>query len=334
MQNAVLEVRGLVKHFPARGRAGAGRGPIRAVDGISFILQSGETLAIVGESGSGKSTLARTVCALEVPTAGRVLFRGSDIFAFSPKELRSWRKKVQIIFQDPLACLDPRMAAGRAISEPWRIHQGLVSRKERHSEVALLLKKVGLPPTIADRYPHQLSGGQRQRVAIARALALRPEVLVCDEAVSSLDASIQVQIVDLLRDIQQELGLACIFITHDLGLVSRLADRVAVMYCGKIVEVGSQRSIMGDAQHPYTQALMSAVMPPDPDHPRRPIVLRGEPPDPSAPPSGCRFRTRCWKAVSECEASEPDLIERNGGGRLVACHLVSPAGNPGNTSCQ
>ncbi len=315
---AVLRVEGLSRHFTTRA------GVIRAVDGVSFDLSAGETLGLVGESGCGKSTLARTVVRLLDPTAGRVLFDGRDVTRVRGRELRALRRDLQIVFQDPYASLNPRMRAGQIISRPLRV-QGRYSGPGR---VAELLELVGLDAAAAGRFPHEFSGGQRQRIGIARALALEPRVLVLDEPVSALDVSVRAQIVSLLDRLQRELGLAYLFIAHDLAVVRQLADRVAVMYLGRILETGPRDAVFSSATHPYTQSLLSAVPVPDPrgrEHRRR-ILLTGEVPDPSRLPSGCRFRTRCPKAAGCCADDEPALVERAGAGsgQLCACHFAAP----------
>lgn len=317
-----LEVQNLVKHF----HAGARR--VRAVDGISFSVAAGETLGIVGESGCGKSTLARTILRLIEPTSGQVLVGGLDVTAASRRQLRTIRRELQIVFQDPFASLNPRRRAGDAVAHPLRVH-GLYEERGGASRVAELFELVGLTPEQRNRYPHQLSGGQRQRVGLARALALEPRVLILDEPVSSLDVSIRSQIVQLLARLQRELGLTYVFISHDLAVVRQLATRVAVMYLGRIVEMGGRDEIYGSATHPYTQALLSAVPVTDPDRrdQRRRIILAGEPPDPAAPPSGCHFRTRCWKGNDHCAEVEPELIDRVLP-HPSACHFADPGDPP------
>ena len=317
----VLRVEGLVKHFPVRqGRSGL----VRAVDGVSFSLGAGEALGLVGESGCGKSTVARTVLKLLEPTAGRILLRGADITGYTRRQMRAVRREMQIVFQDPLASLNPRMTVWDIIAEPLRIHGAYASGGREW--VAELLRLVGLSPEHANRFPHEFSGGQRQRVALARALSLRPQVLVLDEPVSALDVSIQAQITNLLGTLQRELGLAYLLIAHDLAMVRHVCDRVAVMYLGKIVEIGGTRDLYRWPTHPYTQALLSAVPVPDPARRdrRARIVLGGDAPSPANPPSGCRFRTRCWKAQARCAVEEPALIDRLG--HPSACHFPEHAG--------
>jgi oligopeptide transport system ATP-binding protein len=321
---AILEVEGLVKHFPVQVGIAFKRtvGQVRAVDGVSFDLRKGETLGIVGESGCGKSTLAQVLMRLEPPTSGAVRFHGEDIFAKRGKALQALRRSVQIVLQDPYTSLNPRMTVGDIVGEPFDIHPEVAPKAERRKKVQELLDVVGLNPEHINRYPHQFSGGQRQRIGIARALALKPEVIICDEPVSALDVSIQAQVMNLLGDLQREFGLSYIFIAHDLSVVRHLSDRVAVMYLGKILEIGTEDEIYSRPAHPYTQALLSAVPVPDPSlrAGRARIRLTGDVPSPVNPPSGCRFRTRCWKATEICEDEEPALVVRGGGHHPSACH--------------
>lgn len=328
--DVLLRVKEMAKHFPLRRGVLLKRtvGHLRAVDGVSFELHQGETLGLVGESGCGKSTLARTLVRLEEPTSGTAYYRGRNIYELNRRELRELRQEIQIVFQDPYESLDPRMRIGDVISEAWRIHPELVPKRERRGRTQELLEQVGLDADHANRYPHQLSGGQRQRVGLARALAVRPQLLVCDEPVSALDVSVQAQIINLLQAIQRSLGLSIIFIAHDLALVRQVCDRVAVMYLGKIVEIGVEHEIYEDPLHPYTQALLAAVPVPDPTRKREWVPLEGEVPDPSEAPSGCGFRTRCPKAKARCEEQEPQLAQRAGTSHPSACHFAEGAHPP------
>ncbi|NYI04783.1 ABC transporter ATP-binding protein [Allostreptomyces psammosilenae] len=322
----ILRVHDLVKHFPVRQGLPLARPTawVRAVDGVSFDLARGETLGLVGESGCGKSTLARLLLAAQRPTSGTVTFDGRDVFALGRRELRALRRRVQMVLQDPYTSLNPRMTVADIVGEPFEIHPEVAPRGQRRARVRELLELVGLDPDHAGRYPHQFSGGQRQRVGIARALALRPDVVVCDEPVSALDVSVQAQVMNLLADLQAELGLSYVFIAHDLAAVRHISDRVAVMYLGRIVEIGDADRIYDHPTHPYTQALLSAVPVPDPDAPgwEEQIVLEGDPPSPLDPPSGCRFRTRCWKAREPCARQEPALTARDGSAHPSACHFA------------
>ncbi|WP_033346657.1 ABC transporter ATP-binding protein [Catenuloplanes japonicus] len=322
----LLDVQGLVKHFPINQGVVFKRrvGAVQAVDGVNFQLRRGETLGVVGESGCGKSTLARLLMRLETPTRGKAILEGRDIYSLNGSELRRLRRNVQMVMQDPYTSLNPRMTVGDIIGEPFEIHPDAAPRGDRRRRVQELLEVVGLNPEHINRYPHQFSGGQRQRIGIARALALRPQIIVCDEPVSALDVSIQAQVINLLEGLQAEFGLSYIFIAHDLSVVRHIADRVAVMYLGKIVEVGTETEIYERPTHPYTQALLSAVPVPDPrarNH-REIIRLEGDVPSPANPPSGCHFRTRCWKAQDICATQEPKLTPRQADPHPVACHFA------------
>jgi oligopeptide/dipeptide ABC transporter ATP-binding protein len=321
----LLRVRGLAKHFPiVRGALFPRQvGAVRAVDGVDFDVAEKDTLALVGESGCGKSTTGRLILRLIEPSAGEVRFAGAELTKLPAEQMRAQRQQLQIIFQDPYGSLDPRMTVAQILEEPLRIH-GVGSKEERRKRVAELLDVVGLPREHAVRYPHEFSGGQRQRIGIARALALRPRFVVCDEPVSALDVSIQAQIINLMLDLQKEFGLSYLFIAHDLGVVKHVADRVAVMYLGKIVELADKRRLYAAPKHPYTQALLAAVPVPRPSARQDLKPLVGEIPSPSAPPSGCRFHTRCPYAEARCRAEEP-ILRDVAPGQRVACHLVPDA---------
>ena len=324
MTDVLLEVRDLVKHFTVGGGLfGGPRGVVRAVDGVSFSIRPGETLGLVGESGCGKTTTGRCILQLERPTSGQVIFEGRDLAALDEGALRSIRRKVQVIFQDPYSSLNPRMTVGQIIAEPLAVHGIVPDARRRRERVHALLVRVGLLPQHADRYPHQLSGGQRQRVGIARAVAMEPALIICDEPVSALDVSIQAQIINLLEDLRSELGLTYLFIAHDLSVVRHISDRVAVMYLGKIVEITDRKSLYDDPKHPYTQALLAAVPIPDPEleQRRQRVVLGGEVPSPLNPPSGCVFHPRCPIAVDRCRREVPALREIRPGHR-TACILA------------
>ena len=319
----LIEVKNLVKYFPVRGgvlqRVQAW---VKAVDDVSFTVRSGETLGLVGESGSGKTTVGRVLLRLEQPTSGQVFFEGADLMQLSDSALKQFRKQMQIIFQDPFSSLDPRTPIGDSIGEGLRVH-GVRNGRQRREQVLEIMKTVGLEEYHARRYPHEFSGGQRQRIGIARALILKPKFLVCDEPVSALDVSIQAQVLNLLRQLQKEFGLTYLFIAHNMSVVEHISDRVAVMYLGKLFEVADRDEMYRNPQHPYTQALMSAIPVPDPDLRRDRIILTGDIPSPLNPPAGCRFHPRCREAVDLCSKEEPPLIDL-GGGHLVACHLRQP----------
>jgi oligopeptide transport system ATP-binding protein len=328
-REVVLKAENLVKHYPIK--AGVLRrtvGHVKAVDGVSFELYKGETLGIVGESGCGKSSLGRLLMRLEEPTAGKLTFDGVDMYSQTGADMRRLRRDIQIVFQDPYTSLNPRKTVGDIVGEPFEIHRDVVPKVGRRRRVQELLDLVGLNPEHINRYPHQFSGGQRQRIGIARGVALNPKVIICDEPVSALDVSVQAQVVNLLESLQSELGLAYIFIAHDLSVVRHISDRVGVMYLGKIVEMGDEDQIYSRPTHPYTQALLSAVPLPDPTlrNVREQIVLTGDVPSPANPPAACRFHTRCWKAQEICSIEEPLLVERPDGESAhdSACHFAEP----------
>jgi oligopeptide transport system ATP-binding protein len=328
-REVILHAENLVKHYPIR--AGVLRrtvGHVKAVDGVSFDLYKGETLGIVGESGCGKSSLGRMLMRLEEPTGGRLIFDGVDVYNQKGSAMRRLRRDIQIVFQDPYTSLNPRKTVGDIVGEPFDIHPDAVPKGGKRRRVQELLDLVGLNPEHINRYPHQFSGGQRQRIGIARGVALNPKVIICDEPVSALDVSVQAQVVNLLESLQNELGLAYIFIAHDLSVVRHISDRVAVMYLGKIAEIGDEDQIYLRPTHPYTQALLSAVPVPDPTlrNTREQIVLTGDVPSPANPPKACRFHTRCWKAQEICTIEEPLLIDRPDGesAHPSACHFAEP----------
>ncbi|MBM7170627.1 dipeptide ABC transporter ATP-binding protein [Streptomyces sp. G44] len=330
----LLEVSGLTKHFPVMGGFPFRRkvGAVQAVDGLDFTVAEGESLGLVGESGCGKSTTGRLITRLLEPTGGKISYRGKDITHASRKELAPVRPEIQMIFQDPYASLNPRQTVGKIISGPMEVN-GIEPAGGREARVRELLETVGLSPEHFNRFPHEFSGGQRQRIGVARALALEPKLIVADEPVSALDVSIQAQVVNLLQKLQRELGIAFLFIAHDLAVVRHFSQRVAVMYLGRIVEIADREDLYGNPRHPYTKALLSAVPEATADDvPRRErILLTGDVPSPVDPPSGCRFRTRCWKATDKCASDDPPLIRLDGNreGHLTACHYPeSPAALP------
>jgi oligopeptide/dipeptide ABC transporter ATP-binding protein len=317
---AVLAVRDLKKHFPiSHGLLQRAAGTVFAVDGVSFTIGEGETLGLVGESGCGKSTVGRTVLRLIEPTAGHITISGTDITHLDKKALRPYRRQMQIIFQDPFSSLDPRMSAGDIVAEPLRVHR-IAKGKDVKAKVAALFDRVGLRKAQMDSYPHQFSGGQRQRIGIARALALQPKLIVGDEPVSALDVSIQAQVLNLMLDLQREMGLAYLFISHNLAVVEHISHRIAVMYLGRIVEYTDKRTLFTRPLHPYTEQLLLAVPVPDPRVKRAKRVLQGDVPSPINPPSGCHFHTRCPYAVERCRVESPALREVKPG-QMVACHL-------------
>lgn len=318
MSSVLLDVQNLKKYFPQR--SGVTRritGWVKAVEDVSFTLYSGETLGLVGESGCGKTTVGRTILNLMPPTAGRAVFQGKNIYDLSSEDLKRTRRDMQIIFQDPYASLDSRCTVGSSVGEGLKIHR-LGTPRERFEKVCDILEKVGLEKSHADRYPHEFSGGQRQRIGIARALALEPKMIVCDEPVSALDVSIQSQVINLLKSLQESMGLSYLFIAHDLSVVEHISDRVAVMYLGRIVEIAEKKELFSRPRHPYTQALLSAVPVPKPGQKKQRILLKGDVPSPSARPPGCAFHPRCFKAIPECAERIPTL-EETGDGHFAAC---------------
>jgi oligopeptide transport system ATP-binding protein len=321
----LIRVDHVVKHFPLNDKVFGSSGVIHAVDDVSVELYPGEVLGLVGESGCGKSTLANLIMRLEEPTSGTIEYLGRDIQTFEKDDLKTYRREVQMVFQDTFGSLDPRMTITDALTEPFTIHRDVLPKDAWPDKVRALLKLVGLDPDHANRYPHEFSGGQRQRICIARALALDPKVLVCDEPVSALDVSVQAQVVNLLKDLRDEFGLSYVFVAHDLSVVRQIADRVAVMYLGQVQEIGEEAEVLLHPSHPYTQALVSALPTADAQGnvTGKRIVLSGDLPSPADPPSGCRFRTRCWMAQQKCTDEEPELIER-GTGRPTKCHFVTP----------
>jgi oligopeptide/dipeptide ABC transporter ATP-binding protein len=320
MRGPLLEVNGLKKHFPIRrGLLGRVSGHVYAVDGISFTIGEGETLGLVGESGCGKSTAAKSIMKLIEPTAGEIKLRGARIDQLRPSAMRPYRRELQFVFQDPYSSLNPRLSVGAIVGEPLANYR-IAAGSELKDRVIAILAKVGLRADAMERYPHEFSGGQRQRIGIARALAINPRLIICDEPVSALDVSVQAQVVNLLKDLQKEFRLSYLFVAHDLAVVENISHRIAVMYLGKIVELTDRQSLFSAPLHPYTEALLSAVPLPDPNAPRRRIILSGDVPSPINPPTGCRFHTRCPYAEARCRVEEPAMREVKPG-HLVACHL-------------
>lgn len=324
MAQELLKVTDLKQHFPIKGgMLGRTVNHVKAVDGVSFAIKEGETVSIVGESGCGKSTTGRAILRLDEPTSGEIEFQGKDLLSISKSEMRKMRKDLQIIFQDPYASINPRQTVRQILEEAMEI-QNAVPKKDRENRIKELMDTVGLGPHQIDRYPHEFSGGQRQRIGIARALSVDPKLIVCDEAVSALDVSIQAQVINLLKKLQRELKLTYLFISHDLGVVRHISDRVIVMYLGRIVEIGDKKSVFDQSQHPYTKALLSAIPVPDPTNQPNRIILKGDVPSPIDPPEGCRFHTRCPFATDKCRTETPELRTTDylQDGHMAACHYM------------
>jgi len=317
----LVEVRNLKKYFRSQSSSAFHKQYIKAVDDVSFNILRGETFGLVGESGCGKSTLGRAMIYLHQPSDGKVIFDGQELQELKPQELKNFRKKMQFIFQDPSASLNPRINIGNILLEPFRIHR-VGSRQERQEKIKYLLERVGLSAYHLSCFPHELSGGQKQRVGIARALALNPQLIICDEAVSALDVSIQAQVINLLEDLQQDFSLTYMFISHDLSVIHHISDRIAVMYLGKIVELGNHQEIYEQTLHPYAQALISAIPHTELDHAKERILLKGDVPSPVDPPLGCRFHTRCAQATTKCSMEEPNL-KHISAEHYVACHIYA-----------
>jgi oligopeptide transport system ATP-binding protein len=327
----ILEVRNLQMYFPLESglwsRIAGTKRVVKALDGVDLSVREGETLGIVGESGCGKSTLARCLVRMYEPTGGEILYRGQNILKFGPKEMKEYRRKVQMIFQDPYSSLDPRVTIRNMLSEVLRLHRISGSKQQREEKMEGLMISVGLDPAQLGRYPHEFSGGQRQRLCVARALAVEPELIIADESVSALDVSIQAQTLNLFEELQKRLGLTMVFISHDLSVVEHISNRVAVMYLGKAVEISDSTELFKDPEHPYTQALISAIPVPDPDVKTNEIILKGDVPTAANIPKGCRFNPRCQYAMDVCREIEPQLLQTKTD-HFVACHLVNPVAEP------
>ncbi|MCM3092517.1 MULTISPECIES: ABC transporter ATP-binding protein [unclassified Cytobacillus] len=320
-EKKILQVKDLQQHFPIKGGVfGRTVNHVKAVDGVNFTIYEGETVSIVGESGCGKSTTGRAILRLDEPTGGEVIFQGTNLLSKSKREMRSIRKDLQVIFQDPFASLNPRRSIGQTLEEAMGI-LNVVPKANRRRKAIELLEQVGLKEEHIDRYPHEFSGGQRQRIGIARALAVEPKLIICDEAVSALDVSVQAQVLNLLKKLQKEYGLTYLFISHDLGVVRHISDRIIVMYLGKVVEIAEKKSLFDNPRHPYTQALLSAIPEPNRKKKKERIILKGDVPSPIDPPSGCRFHTRCPLATDLCRQSDPELTSL-GEGHQAACHYA------------